>query len=194
MQPHILKMIDLITWFGQLDFIMDGELSQNITLQSLLDSFPQFIINYRMNKQNTTRPEIFNMLKIVESHFKDEKAPILFVDEISRKEKVGKKGLKKKKKLNRKVSISKKLKAKIVSTIGSYFHYKRTCIGRGTTKSILQAWSNKKRVQGLHLFKICIWYKLFYHWIIQNLIFGYWILLWFTYMQIVARTLRNQED
>ena len=32
LQMHILKMIDLITRLGQLDFGMDGELSQNLIL------------------------------------------------------------------------------------------------------------------------------------------------------------------
>ena len=44
-QMHILKMIDLVTHLRQLDFAMDGELSQNLILQSLSDSFTQFVIN-----------------------------------------------------------------------------------------------------------------------------------------------------
>ena len=38
-QTHVLKMIDLIIWLGQLGFMMDSELSQDLILQSLLDSF-----------------------------------------------------------------------------------------------------------------------------------------------------------
>ena len=65
-QMHVLKMIDLITHLGQLGFSMDGELSQNLILQSLSNSFSQFIINYHMNKLNISLPELLNMLKMKE--------------------------------------------------------------------------------------------------------------------------------
>ena len=56
------------------------------------------------------------MLKIVESHFKDEKTPILLMDKIPKKK--DKKGSKKKS--NPKASIFKK-KAKKVSNKGTYY-------------------------------------------------------------------------
>ena len=68
------------------------------------------------------------MLKIVESHFKDEKAQVLHIDKISKKK--VKKGFKKK--LNSKAGISKK-KAKKVSVKGICYHcgkeghWKRNC-------------------------------------------------------------------
>ena len=68
------------------------------------------------------------MLKIVESHFKDEKASIHLVDKIDKKK--TKKGSKKK--MNSKTGISKK-KAKKVSTKGIGYHcgkeghWKRNC-------------------------------------------------------------------
>ena len=96
---------------------MDGELSQNLILRSLSDSFSQFIINYHMNKLNISLSKLLNILKIAESHFKDEKAQVLHVDKISKKK--TKKGSKKK--LNHKVGISKK-KAKKVSAKGTYYH------------------------------------------------------------------------
>ena len=116
-QMHILKMIDLITHLGQLNFAMDGELSQDLILQSLPDFFSQFVINYHMNKLNISLSELLNMLETTESHFKSEKAQILHVDKISKKK--AKKGSKKK--LNHKVGISKK-KAKKVSAKGTYYH------------------------------------------------------------------------
>ena len=61
-----------------------------------------------MNKLNTSPPELLNMLKIVESYFKGEKAPVLPVDKINKKK--GKKGYKKK--MNPKTGISKKKKSK----------------------------------------------------------------------------------
>ena len=69
---------------------MDGELSQDLILQSLPESFSQFVVNYHMNKLNSSLPELLNMLKTVESHIKKDKAPLLLVDGISKK-KAGKK-------------------------------------------------------------------------------------------------------
>ena len=96
---------------------MDGELSQDLILQSLPDSFSQFVINYHMNKLNTSLPELLNMLKIVESHFRDEKASVLLVDKINKKK--GKKVFKKK--INPKAGIFKK-KAKKVSAKSTCYH------------------------------------------------------------------------
>ncbi|KAL8147689.1 hypothetical protein AgCh_005133 [Apium graveolens] len=47
---HVLKMINLIERLGQLGFAMDGELSQDLVLQSLPSSFSQFVMNFHMNK------------------------------------------------------------------------------------------------------------------------------------------------
>ena len=94
MQIHVLKMIDLITRLGQLGFTMDGELSQDLILQSLSDFFSQFVVNFHISKLNISLPKQLNILKIAESHFKDEKALVLLVDKISKKK--GKKGSKKK--------------------------------------------------------------------------------------------------
>ena len=107
---------------------MDSELNQNLILQSLSDSFSQFIINYHMNKLNISLLELLNMLKIAESHFKGKKAQVLHVDKISKKK--AKKGFKKK--LNPKADIFKK-KAKKISIKGTCYHcgkeghWKRNC-------------------------------------------------------------------
>ena len=81
-----------------------------------------------MNKLNSSLPELLNMLKTTESHFKGDKARILHVDNTSKKK--GKKGSKKK--LNPKASISKK-KVKKVSAKGTCYqcgkegYWKRNC-------------------------------------------------------------------
>ena len=80
-------------------------------------TFSQLVINYHMNKLNINLPELLNILKIAESHFKDEKAQILHVDKISKKK--AKKDSKKKMNLN--ASISKK-KEKKVSAKGTCYH------------------------------------------------------------------------
>ena len=72
---------------------MDGELNQDLILQSLPESFSQFVLNYHMNKLNSSLPELLNILKIVESHIKKDKAPLLLVDGIYKK-KAGRKGSK----------------------------------------------------------------------------------------------------
>ena len=104
---------------------MDGELIQYLILQSLLDSFPQFVINYDMNKLNISLSELLNMWKTVESHFKGEKTLVLLIDKINKKK--GKKGSKKK--LNPKADIFKKK----IFTKGTCYHcgkdgyWKRNC-------------------------------------------------------------------
>ena len=106
---------------------MDCELSQDLILQSLPDFFSQFVINYHMNKLNISLPKLLNMLKIAESHFKNEKTQVLHIDKISKKTKKDFK-----KKLNPKAGISKK-KAKKISTKGTCYicgkegHWKRNC-------------------------------------------------------------------
>ena len=66
---HVLKMINLIERLGQLGFAMDGELSQDLVLQSLPSSFSQFVVNFHMNKLDVSLPELHNMLKTAESNF-----------------------------------------------------------------------------------------------------------------------------
>ena len=70
-----------------------------------------------MNKLNISLPKLLNMLKIVESYFKDEKAPVLLVNKINKKK--DKKGSKKK--MNSKAGIAKK-KVKKVSIKGNCYH------------------------------------------------------------------------
>ena len=121
-------MIDLITHLGQLGFAMDGGLNQDLILQSLSDSFSQFIINYHTKKLNTSLSELLNMLKTAESHFKGEKALVIPIDKINKKK--DEKGSKKK--LNPKTSISKKKAKKVFAKdtcnqCGKEGHWKRNC-------------------------------------------------------------------
>ena len=89
-QTHVLKLIDLIIRLSQLDFYMDGKLSQDLILRSLPDSFSQFVINYHMNKLDTSLLELLYMLKVVETHIKGEKGTVLLMN----KNKTSKKGSK----------------------------------------------------------------------------------------------------
>ena len=96
---------------------MDGELNQDLILQSLPESFSQFVLNYHMNKLNTSLPKLLNMLKITESHIKKGKAPLLLVSGTSKKN-TGKRGSKRR--LNPKGGI-KKNKGKKASGKMTYF-------------------------------------------------------------------------
>ena len=119
-QNHVLMVIDLITRLGQLGFVMDGELNQDLILQSLPDSFSQFVLNYHMNKLNTSLPDLLNMLKTAKSHIKKEKAPFLLVNN---KKKVDKKGSGKRK-LNPKGGICKKKGRKASNKMTCFFYGK----------------------------------------------------------------------
>ncbi|KAM7510984.1 hypothetical protein LguiB_009859 [Lonicera macranthoides] len=67
---HVLKMIGYIEKLGQLGFVMDHELSMDLVLQSLPDSYSQFIMNFNMNKIQCSLPELLNMLKTAEPNIK----------------------------------------------------------------------------------------------------------------------------
>ena len=121
-QNHILMVIDLITRLGQLGFVMDGELSKDLILQSLPESFSQFVVNYHMNKLNTSLSELLNMPKTTKSHIKKEKAPLLFVSKTSKK-KLDFKGSKKA--LNPKGGKMKKKEKKVFGQ-STCFYYGKT--------------------------------------------------------------------
>ena len=53
---HILKMNGYIEKLEQLGFVMDRKLSVELVLQSLPQKFSQFIMNYHMNKLDSTLP------------------------------------------------------------------------------------------------------------------------------------------
>jgi len=63
MNTHVLKMNGYIEKLEQLGFVMDRKLSVELVLQSLPQNFSQFIMNYHMNKLDSTLPELFNMLR-----------------------------------------------------------------------------------------------------------------------------------
>ena len=61
---HVLKMIEWIEKLTRLGIILEDDHCVDLILQSLLDSFSQFIINFNMNKIDVSLPELLNMLKI----------------------------------------------------------------------------------------------------------------------------------
>ncbi|XP_061341989.1 uncharacterized protein LOC133288281 [Gastrolobium bilobum] len=77
--PHVLKMIGLIEKLASLGFIMDHELSIDLVLQSLPSSFNGFVVNYHMNKVETTLPELLNLLTSAEGAVKKNKTQALLI-------------------------------------------------------------------------------------------------------------------
>ncbi|KAL8147776.1 hypothetical protein AgCh_005192 [Apium graveolens] len=113
---HVLKMINLIEHLGQLGFVMDGELSQDLLLQSLPSLFSQFVVNFHMNKLDVSLPELHNMLKTAESNFPPKKSSILLIGEGSNPKK-RKRNPSKKKKVDEKMPVPPKAedpKSKVV--------------------------------------------------------------------------------
>ena len=71
--PHVLKMIDLIEQLEKLGCTLGKELSQDLILQSLSDSFSQFIVNFNMNKMSCDLHEMLNLLIDYENQIASEK-------------------------------------------------------------------------------------------------------------------------
>ncbi|WRX17143.1 hypothetical protein QQP08_009630 [Theobroma cacao] len=78
-RPHVLKKIELIERLGQLGLAMDHELSIDFVLQSLLDSFSQFVLNFHMNRLEATLTELLNMLDTAERSIRKDKGSLLLV-------------------------------------------------------------------------------------------------------------------
>ncbi|XP_039131865.1 uncharacterized protein LOC120268606 [Dioscorea cayenensis subsp. rotundata] len=64
---HVLKMISMIERLEALDFSMDYNLQVDLILQSLPDSFSQFIVNFNMNEIECTLAGFLNKLVSTQS-------------------------------------------------------------------------------------------------------------------------------
>ena len=71
--PHVLKMIDLKEQLEKLGCTLRKEFSQDLILQSLSDSFSQFIVNFNMNKMSCDLHEMLNLLIYYENQISSEK-------------------------------------------------------------------------------------------------------------------------
>ena len=78
-------MIQDIKELQKLGMNMDKKLVVDLMLQSLPDSFGQFIMNYHMNEIDRTLPELLNMLVIVEGTLKSSRGIVLTVERTSSK-------------------------------------------------------------------------------------------------------------
>ncbi|XP_038680932.1 uncharacterized protein LOC119981864 [Tripterygium wilfordii] len=58
---HVIKIINHIERLKQLGVTMDTELQTDLVLQSLPDSFSQFVMNFNMNKIQVALHELLNL-------------------------------------------------------------------------------------------------------------------------------------
>ena len=63
---HVLKMKGYIEHLNRLGFPLSQELATDLILNSLLDSYGQFVINYNMNEMDKYISELHTMLKTAE--------------------------------------------------------------------------------------------------------------------------------
>ncbi|KAK8595445.1 hypothetical protein V6N13_016814 [Hibiscus sabdariffa] len=67
---HVIKMMGYIQTLEKLGFALNNELATDIILQSLSDSFKQFILNFNMNDIDKTLPQLLGMLRTAKSNLK----------------------------------------------------------------------------------------------------------------------------
>ncbi|MDM1786904.1 hypothetical protein, partial [Acinetobacter bereziniae] len=72
-QDHCLNMIKDLEELEKLGMSMDKELQIDLVLQSLTDSYGQYIVNFHMNKIQCTLAELMNMLVTTEGTLKSSK-------------------------------------------------------------------------------------------------------------------------
>ncbi|KAI3718805.1 hypothetical protein L6452_19689 [Arctium lappa] len=83
---HMLKMIGHIERLEGLGFSLRKELAIDVVLQSLPNSYSQFVMNNNMHDFDKSLPELLNMLRTAEQELAKNKSTILMV----RKDKKGK--------------------------------------------------------------------------------------------------------
>ncbi|KAK9036766.1 hypothetical protein V6N11_021694 [Hibiscus sabdariffa] len=67
---HVIKMMGYIQTLEKQGFAVNNELVTDVILQSLSDSFKQFILNFNMNDIDKTLPQLLGMLRTAKSNLK----------------------------------------------------------------------------------------------------------------------------
>ncbi|KAK8509013.1 hypothetical protein V6N12_016857 [Hibiscus sabdariffa] len=67
---HVIKMMGYIQTLEKLGFALNDELAVDVVLQSLPDSFNQFVLNFNMNEIKKTLPQLHGMLRTAEGNMK----------------------------------------------------------------------------------------------------------------------------
>nr|XP_016440975.1 PREDICTED: uncharacterized protein LOC107766646 [Nicotiana tabacum] len=96
--PYVNHIIDLIEELEKLGCKLRKELSQDLILQSLSDSFSQFVINFNIHKMDCDLHEMLSMLIDYENQLASEKkkGAVMLVENSSKKNGKGKNKSKKK--------------------------------------------------------------------------------------------------
>ena len=84
---HVIRMIDMIERLEKYGIHLHSWIQQDLILQSLPDTFSQFIVNYHMNGLDATPPQLLNMLKTAESNFPKKGQVLLTAASSSKKKK-----------------------------------------------------------------------------------------------------------
>ncbi|KAK8635179.1 hypothetical protein V6N13_023056 [Hibiscus sabdariffa] len=67
---HVIKMMGYIQTLEKLGFLLNDELAIDVIMESLPDSFNEFVLNFNMNEINKTLPQLLGMLRTAESNKK----------------------------------------------------------------------------------------------------------------------------
>ena len=129
---YALKIHGYIVRLDQLGFDMDNELSIDLILVGLPDSFAQLVLNYRMNDKESTIPELINLLKTVEPTLVKEGKTVVLVNSSSSKNK-------KKRKITKQKGEAAKKKVKETSSKGTCFHFGKEGHWKRNCKSYIES-------------------------------------------------------
>ncbi|KAL4386050.1 hypothetical protein GQ457_09G016190 [Hibiscus cannabinus] len=149
---HVIKMMGYIQTLEKLGFALNDELAIDVVLQSLPDSFSQFILNFNMNEIEKTLPQLLGMLRTAEGNMKKGGSKsVLMVREAKERKKVAKSKGNGKTKPKGKEALKPKGG---VSKDGKCFHCGKTGHWKETARSILRMSRRLKQLehqfQGLH--------------------------------------------
>ena len=86
-QDHCLSMIKDLKELEKLDVILDRDFQIDVILQSLSNTYGQFIMNFHMHKMQCTLAKLMNMLVMAELSLKGSKGSVLTVEQTSSKRK-----------------------------------------------------------------------------------------------------------
>ena len=85
---RVLKMIEWIEKLVVLGVELPIEMSTNLILQSLLDSFSQFIVNFNLNNIYASLLDLLNIFTTIKGNLQKEKPLVLFFSGTNKKRKV----------------------------------------------------------------------------------------------------------
>ncbi|KAK9144304.1 hypothetical protein Sjap_004207 [Stephania japonica] len=88
--PHVLKMKGYVDQLDRLGFPISQELATDLILNSLLESYSQFVMNYNMNNMEKSISELHLMLKTAEQNIKKPSGNVLMVQKGKGMKKKGK--------------------------------------------------------------------------------------------------------